>query len=395
MKKFCQFLIFLLLGFLASAKIHSITLKNDNRKYIALSSFGFYQGGLLDIKLERFKITPENASGLFGFTLGRTTNDPKNPYFDNQENSISNDPSTVGLMYFILELKQRRVHINYNEYQIAYVYKNKDEALSCRSLSGEQEYKRKIEDRSQCDAYNLDLTAEFIDGYTYYSTNFTISIESIEEEGFYNLYFYNCPNYDSYEEISMDGKIQIIETNLGTYLSAEEIPLSILYNMMSMLFSITGIFWLYVLLRCKQPVQKIHYMMAVLIFLHAISLALYSVNYHFMKRLGMNSPLWITMFYIMRFLNQMLFFVVLVLLGAGWNITKPVLIMREKVVLITVVILQISANVIKIISYENQQYIMHFLSLERADLSFNFLTFGCSLFPIIWSMKRCRVSFFW
>ncbi|KAL3275843.1 hypothetical protein HHI36_020585 [Cryptolaemus montrouzieri] len=144
MKKFCQFLIFLLLGFLASAEIHSITLKNDNRKYIALSSFGFYQGGLLDIKLERFKITPENASGLFGFTLGRTTNDPMNPYFDNhQENCISKDPSTVGLMYFILELKQRRVHINCIEHQIAYVYKNKDEALSSRSLSGEQEYKRK------------------------------------------------------------------------------------------------------------------------------------------------------------------------------------------------------------------------------------------------------------
>ncbi|KAL3275844.1 hypothetical protein HHI36_020586 [Cryptolaemus montrouzieri] len=161
--------------------------------------------------------------------------------------------------------------------------------------------------------------------------------------------------------------------------------------MMSMLFSITGSFWLYVLLRCKQHVQKIHYMMAVLIFLHAISLALYSVNYHFMKRLGMNSPLWITMFYIMRFLNQMLFFVVLVLLGAGWNITKPVLIMREKVVLITVVILQISANVTKIISHENQQYIMNFLSLERTDISFNLLTFGCTLFPIIWSIKRCWV----
>lgn len=32
--------------------------QNDNRKYIALSTFGFYKGGILDVKLINFYASP-------------------------------------------------------------------------------------------------------------------------------------------------------------------------------------------------------------------------------------------------------------------------------------------------------------------------------------------------
>lgn len=32
--------------------------QNDERRYIALSTFGFYQGGILDVKLSNFQIDP-------------------------------------------------------------------------------------------------------------------------------------------------------------------------------------------------------------------------------------------------------------------------------------------------------------------------------------------------
>jgi hypothetical protein len=36
----------------------SVWLQNDERKYIALSTFGFYKGGLLEVKLRNFRCTP-------------------------------------------------------------------------------------------------------------------------------------------------------------------------------------------------------------------------------------------------------------------------------------------------------------------------------------------------
>lgn len=34
-----------------------IILQGDERKYIALSTFGFYKGGTLDVQLENFKVS--------------------------------------------------------------------------------------------------------------------------------------------------------------------------------------------------------------------------------------------------------------------------------------------------------------------------------------------------
>jgi hypothetical protein len=43
-------------------RIHKLDITNDGRKYIALSTFGFYQGGILDVRLKNFRATPENDS---------------------------------------------------------------------------------------------------------------------------------------------------------------------------------------------------------------------------------------------------------------------------------------------------------------------------------------------
>lgn len=38
--------------------------QNDERRYIALSSFGFYQGGILDVKLSNFQIDPGQQESI-------------------------------------------------------------------------------------------------------------------------------------------------------------------------------------------------------------------------------------------------------------------------------------------------------------------------------------------
>lgn len=39
-------------------------LQNDARRYIALSTFGFYIGGVLEVKLTNFRATPQNDSAV-------------------------------------------------------------------------------------------------------------------------------------------------------------------------------------------------------------------------------------------------------------------------------------------------------------------------------------------
>lgn len=39
-------------------------LQSDGRRYIPLSTFGFYQGGYLDVQLINFHATPEDPKAL-------------------------------------------------------------------------------------------------------------------------------------------------------------------------------------------------------------------------------------------------------------------------------------------------------------------------------------------
>lgn len=93
-----------------------------------------------------------------------------------------------------------------------------------------------------------------------------------QEEGLYNLYFHSCPNYNrdlfplnfivsdssiffnlvvfpilNLTILSTTKQIDIEENNNGNYLSAGEMPLPALYFMMSLIFFLSGLFWMFLL----------------------------------------------------------------------------------------------------------------------------------------------------
>lgn len=73
------------------------------------------------------------------------------------------------------------------------------------------------------------------------------------DEGLYNLYLHSCPNYavNNKDLYSLGFAAEIIENNHGNFLSAGEMPLPGLYFMMSLLFFLSGLFWVYMLRRSK------------------------------------------------------------------------------------------------------------------------------------------------
>lgn len=125
-------------------------------------------------------------------------------------------------------------------------------------------------------------------------------IPTKDEEGLYNLYFHACPNYrrTASSLVALDFNVDIEESNRGSFLSAGEMPLPALYFMMSILFLLSGLFWVFILRKSRHPVFKIHYIMAGLVFLKALSLFFHSINFHFIEVLGEHVETWAILFYI-------------------------------------------------------------------------------------------------
>lgn len=126
-------------------------------------------------------------------------------------------------------------------------------------------------------------------------------IPTKDEEGLYNLYFHACPNYAHLAAplaVALAFNVDIEESNRGSFLSAGEMPLPALYFMMAILFLLSGLFWVFILRKSRHTVFKIHYIMAGLVFLKALSLLFHSINYHFIEVLGEHVETWAILFYI-------------------------------------------------------------------------------------------------
>ncbi|KAJ3662725.1 hypothetical protein Zmor_007057 [Zophobas morio] len=371
-------------------RIHKLDITNDGRKYIALSTFGFYQGGILDVQLKNFRATPENDSAVFGFSLDRTINDAMNPYLDSHpDRCILQDPiskaNDQAIIYFILELKTKKLKIKCEDQQLVHIYKNRDDVPTLLSV-----HRQKRQDADHCSNLNFDITSEVIKGKTYYNASFTLSVATVAEEGLYNLYFHSCPNYHPGTEVSVDFTIEIVEHNMSSFLSAGDMPLPALYSMMAILFLLSGMFWVFLLRQSRHPVFKIHYMMAVLVFLKAISLAFHGVNYHYIERLGVHLATWAVLFYVAHLLKGALLFIVLVLVGTGWTFIKHVLAPRDKRLFMAVIPLQVLANVAEIILEESEEGAREHVAWRNVFILVDLLCCGCILFPVVWSIRHLQ-----
>ncbi|XP_066148419.1 protein GPR107 isoform X2 [Euwallacea fornicatus] len=371
---------------ISSAKIHQLKTTNDARKYIGISTFGFLQGGTLEVNLYNFHVFPENESALFGFTLDRTVNDGMNPYFDSRqdkcilEKDINSTNGNEKIIALILDLKNDRLRVKCAEHQPAdaiHIYKSMTE-------------KKTLSSENACKDINFDIDRLTVGGKTFYNASFVMAVETLKEEGLYNLFFHNCPNYNPSTETTLDFEIKIVEQNVNSFLSAGEMPLPALYITMALLFFLSGMFWVFLLKQSKHPVFKIHYMMSVLVFLKAISLAFHGVNYYYIEQLGFHLTTWAILFYVAHLLKGALLFVVLVLVGTGWTFIKHVLTPKDKKLFMVVIPLQVLANIAQIILEESEKGDREYLAWKNVVILVDLLCCGCILFPVVWSIRHLQ-----
>ena len=156
---------------------------------------------------------------------------------------------------------------------------------------------------------NIPLT---LDDKGHYETSFYIYILNEKLEGLYSMFFHNCLNYPhkgSSGKKSVSFSIVIEEKNSDSYLSAGEMPLPALYQMLAVLFFLSGCFWVFILKKTgTEQVFRIHWIMASLVFLKSLSLFFHGVNYNKIATHGIHVESWAVLYYITHLLKGGLLF---------------------------------------------------------------------------------------
>merc|ERR1719239_222691 len=140
-----------------------------------------------------------------------------------------------------------------------------------------------------------------------FQTSFVIYIRDAKHEGLYSMFFHNCYNYlhrSRSKRLPVNFDIKIEEKNSDSYLSAGEMPLPALYQMLSILFFLSGCFWVFILKKNgTEQVFRIHWIMAALVFLKSLSLFFHGVNYTKIVANGIHEESWAILYYVTHLLK--------------------------------------------------------------------------------------------
>ena len=82
-----------------------------------------------------------------------------------------------------------------------------------------------------------------------YNVTFGIRVRT-GQQGLYHFIYHKCFNYRAHgysDKVAVDFKMQVVERNPGSYLSAGDIPKPQLYLYVSFLFALTTCLWVNVL----------------------------------------------------------------------------------------------------------------------------------------------------
>jgi len=494
--------VFFLLTPLTFSRIHHLTIHNDNRKYIPLSSFGFYTGGMLHVKVSGFHLdsNPNVTSlhSMLGFSIDKTVSDTINPYVENTDYSCILDKALgekekAGIIRFIFDFDKglTNVKCSNNVKSITILDKEQDKATGGAlsdeglfnrprrnvgnkakrnfreeqgredSIFGSPLEKEILENNRKDEEYKKEMSAlsnssepqslagketatkesviekvkqpvpvitktkssvhpgpVFVtgdkttkppeptdapltiplktDANGYFETSFYIYIMNEKLEGLYSMFFHNCLNYPgslggSGKKQAVSFSIEIAEKNSDSYLSAGEMPLPALYQMLAILFFLSGCFWVFILKKTgSQQVFRIHWIMASLVFLKSLSLFFHGVNYNKIATQGIHVESWAVLYYITHLLKGGLLFFTIVLIGSGYAFVKHVLSSNEKRVFMIVLPLQVISNVAYIILEESEQGEKNHQAWKELFVLIDLICCGAILLPVVWSIRHLQ-----
>jgi len=361
-----------------SKNVRSITILDSPSKEAesvgALSDAGLFKSISQSAKREKRNLKDSSIEGFFASPLDREIDEH---YEKEKEDTENSKPLTTASQKTVnvskSDTKQVEEEISLDEKPVSKVHPSPPALDSC-------------EDNK------IPLKVDKNTGY--YETSFVIYISDAKLEGLYSMFFHNCFNYlhqKSSDKKAVDFTILIEEKNSDSYLSAGEMPLPALYQMLSILFFLSGCFWVFILKKNgTEQVFRIHWIMAALVFLKSLSLFFHGVNYNKIATNGIHMESWAVLYYITHLLKGGLLFFTIVLIGSGWAFVKHVLSSNEKKVFMVVLPLQVISNVAYIILEESEQGEATHNFWKEVFVLIDLVCCGAILLPVVWSIRHLQ-----
>lgn len=223
------------------------------------------------------------------------------------------------------------------------------------------------------------------------SPNVTFHVDVKDGGGLFTLFFASC---EPVTPVSFAARVEAYNlvgpAGRRDYLSVGETELDVAYWILFGLFGAIAAAWGWLCWRGpREAVHKIHWLMAALVAFKAATLLAQAVLTNVVESQG--SPHgWNWVYYFFTACRGLLFFSVVVLIGTGWSYMKPFIDDRTRRVLLTVIPLQVFANLAIIITSEESPAIPDFLTWVDVFHILDILCCCAILFPIVWSIKQLR-----
>ncbi|KAK9072755.1 hypothetical protein SSX86_009190 [Deinandra increscens subsp. villosa] len=327
-------LIFFLLTDLSTAAIKSFKIRSDNRPLIIFGKFGFTATGFLSIAISNVSVTSTGS-----------------PY----------DPSRIGF-FLVWDLTPNQLRL---ELQQSPGFCVRDSILMFDSP--------------------LFTFSEITDTYSLLNKSYDVT-----HPDQYSLFVVNC-NPESF--VTMDVRIEAYNIYDGTtkdYLSAGLTQLPSLYFIISLIYINFLAIWIRVCFKNQRSVHRIHLLMGALLTMQAVSMFCNAEERRHVKATGTPQG-WDVMFYVFHFVNNVLLFTVIMLIGAGWSYLKPFLQKKEIIFLIIMIPVQVLGSVAFIVN--DVSHVTGVFSKERVTWSqvstWTDAICWCAVFyPIVWWLKE-------
>jgi len=381
--KACRLLVILQLCIaVVCGRIHNINIVSDRREIIPLANFGLTKDGFVDFQVTDF-IIKDNIDAKYGIVVESSQTQTASQYVETHINicrpeSIAFFDKHPKILNLLLDKDDPPKLINEDMSQYGAV-KWDISNLKLTDL---------LTKSSSPDAL---FKVEHSTTNNSYSFHFQLEVKP-EDEGQFTFYFYRCPREPTSYRTTVDYLFSAVITakNGESFLSAGEKPLTFLYTAMGIVYF--GMFWLWmkVMIHYSDNLFKIHYLMAALVFAKFLACILHAIDYYFIASHGTPDEAWAILWYIIHLVRGMLLFISLALIGMGFAFIKHVLSYNEKLVLMTVVPLQILANVAYIIIDSSEEAELNYGTWKKILIFVDLLCCGAIIFPVMWSIRHLQ-----
>lgn len=216
---------------------------------------------------------------------------------------------------------------------------------------------------------------------------FTVDAAQDRTPGLYRFFLRNC-NSNRFS-VSIDVEAYNVFDGQRDYLSLGDSPLPVVFFVFTGLFAVLLVLWVIVLRRHWNQRRIVHIFMTMVIVANVLTQLFDGAHQLNLSRTG-HIYGWSVVFYIVSIIKGVLFFFIILLIGSGFSLIKPVLSSREKKIVFIVVPLQVIVNILRAVVDTMKRGSSGWLAWTDVLYLIDIVCCIIVMLPIVWSVQHLK-----